>query len=481
MMMRFAILALALVTLTVATTEEVVDESKLHGEHWLKYQKDNIEAKFAAEHPDRLDVAKDDILVNLSAKKDENDAPESWDLPDIKPKVQKLDKNGLPVLSMDDLSFVQESVEEDFDDGAVHGHNFLMQQKKAVEAKFRAEHPEEIDVADDDMLVNIAEKKGKFSDDADTPESWDLPDIKPKVQKLDKNGLPELSMDDLSFVQAQQVVQEPSLYQEQVKLFDHVQKLDETSFKPLYDQQTLLFQEQTKSVEEIVPETEMIQFPAWVNTEADIEKFLASQKGPVIRKTGHTATKSELTQIASEVDGNLMKDCTGAEKEMCLFCQRAHRKIRRDPKYFVNGKRTGEELPDMPSECDKEELYLVAPPTIAMIQEHTMAPETEFMTFPSWVETEADIEKYLSTQKTTVVHKSQGHQATKEELTQMTSELSGRLFKDCKGTMKHMCLMCQSEYRKIRRNPKYFKDGVQKVKVLPEMPVGCEDESEYLA
>merc|ERR1711998_88096 len=273
---------------------------------------------------------------------DENDAPESWDLPDIQPKVQKLDKNGLPVLSMDDLSFVQESVEEDFDDGAVHGHNFLMQQKKAVEAKFRAEHPEEIDVADDDMLVNIAGKKGKFSDDADTPESWDLPDIKPKVQKLDKNGLPELSMDDLSFVQAQQVVQEPSLYQEQVKLFDHVQK------------------------------------------------FLASQKGPVIRKTGHTATKSELTQIASEVDGNLMKDCTGAEKEMCLFCQRAHRKIRRDPKYFVNGKRTGEELPDMPSECDKEELYLVAPPTIAMIQEHTMAPETEFMTFPSWVETEAD-------------------------------------------------------------------------------------------
>merc|ERR1740130_477927 len=441
-MMRFAILALVLVTLTAAT-EEVVDESKLHGEHWLKYQKDSIEAQFATEHPDRLDVAKDDILVNLVSKKDE-EAPESWDLPDIKPKVQQYDKNGMPKLSMDDLSFVQESVEDDFNDGAVHGHNYLMQQKNAVEAKFRADHPERVDVADDDMLMNIAEKKGKFS-----------------------------------FVQAQAVA-EPSLYDEQVKLFDHVKGLDATTFKPLYEQQALLYKDQT--VEEFTPETEMIQFPSWVSTEDDIEKFLASQKGPVVRKTGHAATKSELTQIASEVSGNLMKDCAGTEKEICLFCQRAHRAIRRDPQYFMNGMRTGKALPDMPSECDSEETYLVATPTIAMLQEEvTTAPETELMTFPRWVVTEADIEKFLSTQKTTVVHKQQGHQATKEELTQITSSVSGRLMKDCKGAMKHMCLMCQSEYRKIRRNPKYFQDGVQKVKQLPEMAVGCEDESDYLA
>merc|ERR1740130_234983 len=476
-MMRFAILALVLVTLTAAT-EEVVDESKLHGEHWLKYQKDSIEAQFATEHPDRLDVAKDDILVNLVSKKDE-EAPESWDLPDIKPKVQQYDKNGMPKLSMDDLSFVQESVEDDFNDGAVHGHNYLMQQKNAVEAKFRADHPERVDVADDDMLMNIAEKKGKFSSEGDTESSWDLPDIKPQVQKLDENGLPKLSMDDLSFVQAQAVA-EPSLYDEQVKLFDHVKGLDATTFKPLYEQQALLYKDQT--VEEFTPETEMIQFPSWVSTEDDIEKFLASQKGPVVRKTGHAATKSELTQIASEVSGNLMKDCAGTEKEICLFCQRAHRAIRRDPQYFMNGMRTGKALPDMPSECDSEETYLVATPTIAMLQEEvTTAPETELMTFPRWVVTEADIEKFLSTQKTTVVHKQQGHQATKEELTQITSSVSGRLMKDCKGAMKHMCLMCQSEYRKIRRNPKYFQDGVQKVKQLPEMAVGCEDESDYLA
>merc|ERR1711904_275195 len=109
------------------------------------------------------------------------------------------------------------------------------------------------------------------------------------------------------------------------------------------------------------------------------------------------------------------------------------------------------------------------------------APETELMAFPKWVETEADIEKYLSSQKATVVHKARGHEATAEELTQITSNLSGRLFKDCAGTMKHVCLMCQAEYRKIRRNPAYFKDGVQKVKVLPDMPSDCDDESEFLA